>query len=100
MLVHVEVAASFEFQIEATMMREQLKHVIEKANAGRNLVSPMALDRERHLDVRLLAQAFDAALSHSLETPDAIASSCKVSSSAVSRRSVCVRGPRVIRTQP
>jgi hypothetical protein len=69
MLVHIEVAAGFEFQIESAVVREQLEHVIEETDSRRNLVSAPALNRERELDVRLLAQPLDAALSHGLETP-------------------------------
>ena len=44
-LVHVEVARGLERQVEAAVLGEQLQHVIEEADAGRDLVAAAALDR-------------------------------------------------------
>jgi hypothetical protein len=81
MLVDIEVAASFELEIEPAVMREQLEHVIEKTNSSRNLIVAAAFDRERHLYTRLLAHTLDAALSHRTHraTPCAVPSSSNVS---------------------
>ena len=52
-LVDVEIALTRELEIEAAVAREQLEHVIEEANAGRDLVFAGALDGERQIDLRL-----------------------------------------------
>ncbi len=52
-LIDVQIALARELEIEATMAREELKHVIEEANARRDLVFAGALDGERQIDLRL-----------------------------------------------
>ena len=42
-----------ELEIEAAVAREQLEHVIEEANARRDLVLARAVDGERQRDLRL-----------------------------------------------
>ena len=41
-LIDIEVAGRFQFQIEAAMVREQFQHVIEEADAGGDLVASPA----------------------------------------------------------
>ena len=68
-LIDVEVAASFQFEIEAAVVREQFEHVIEEADAGRDLITATAFDGQSdNSDVRLFAGAFDAAFSHSSDS--------------------------------
>jgi hypothetical protein len=50
MLVHIQVAARAEIEIEAAMTREKLQHVIEKANAGGDVVAALAIKREADAD--------------------------------------------------
>ncbi len=56
-LIDVEIAFAGEFEIEAAMAGEQLEHVIEKANAGRDLVRAAAVNGEREMDVGLVGVA-------------------------------------------
>ena len=42
-LVHVQVAACRDLQVETAVAGEKLEHVIEEANAGGNLVAPAAV---------------------------------------------------------
>jgi hypothetical protein len=57
-LIYVEVAVAFEFEIEGAMAREEFKHVIEEANAGGDFVLTGAFDRQLDGDVRLGSVAF------------------------------------------
>src|SRR5437016_308473 len=53
-LVHVQVAGGFELQVEAAVPGEQLQHVIEEADAGRDAVLSAAFNFELAGDLRLL----------------------------------------------
>src|SRR4029077_8367915 len=100
MLVHIEIAARLQSQIEAAVMREQFQHVIKEPDAGRHLVASSPFNRERDLNLRLFADPLDASFSHRCHAPCAMPSSSSVSWSAVSNRSACARGPSVMRTHP
>jgi hypothetical protein len=52
-LIHIEVAVAFEFEIEGAVACEQLQHVIEEANAGGDFVLPAAFNGEFDGDARL-----------------------------------------------
>ncbi len=58
-LVDVEVARRSDRQIEAAMPRDQIQHVVEEANARLDVVPPVALDAEAHLDPGLARAAVD-----------------------------------------
>ena len=45
-LIHIEIAVALQLQIEGAVPRKQLQHVIEEANAGRDLVPALAFDRQ------------------------------------------------------
>src|SRR5437899_1481273 len=53
MLVDVQVAARFEFEVERAVPREELQHVVEKAHAGGDGVASAAIQAEPGADVRL-----------------------------------------------
>ena len=53
MLIDVQVAARLEIQVEAAVPGEKLQHVIEKANAGRDLVSAAAVQIQAPADIGL-----------------------------------------------
>ena len=61
MLIDVEIAGGFHLQIEAAVPRDQIEHVIEKANAGVVLVVALAVERQRDLDLRFLGPPIDHA---------------------------------------
>ena len=42
-LIHIQIAVGFQLQIEAAVLGEQLQHVIEEADAGRDLDSGRGL---------------------------------------------------------
>jgi hypothetical protein len=52
-LIDVEVAAGLEREIEAAVLREQLEHMVEKANARRYIVATASFELERALDLGL-----------------------------------------------
>ena len=68
MLIHVEVAFGVELEIEPAVLREKLQHVIEEANAGRNLVAAAAFDLQTARDARLFRVSLDRCPSHSVKT--------------------------------
>ena len=45
-LVHIEITVALEAQIEGTVPREKLQHVVKETNAGRNLVLSSTFDGE------------------------------------------------------
>jgi len=45
-LIDVEIAIGFEFQVERAVFREKLQHVIEETNARGDFVTAAALDAE------------------------------------------------------
>src|SRR4029077_6994290 len=96
-LIDVKVAAGFELEVEASVMGEEFEHVVEEADARRDIVRAAALDSERSLDLRLFADAVDGAFSHERDAPWRIESSSKTSSRAANRQSVCCSVPRVKR---
>ena len=58
-LVHIEIAIGFQLEVEAAVLREQLQHVIEEADAGRDLIASAAFDAQFGGDARLFGVAFD-----------------------------------------
>ena len=59
MLVDVEIAFGRELEIEGAVFGEELQHVIEEADAGRDLVPAAALDAEFAADLRFLCVALE-----------------------------------------
>ena len=57
MLVHVEVAAGDEFQIEAAVARDLFEHVIEEADAGINVRLAASIEIELQTDIGFLGFA-------------------------------------------
>jgi hypothetical protein len=53
MLIDVEIAARVDRQVERAVAREQLQHVVEKADAGPHLIPALAVQAERQRDLRL-----------------------------------------------
>src|SRR4051794_32484111 len=64
MLVDIEVATSFEFEIKSAVFCEQFEHVVEEANSGRDFVSPRAIQPQMTSDLRLFRISLDFCLSH------------------------------------
>ena len=64
MLIDVEVARCAQLEIEAAVTREQLEHVIEKPDAGADVVTALAVERQRQRDLRLGRDTFDGGAPH------------------------------------
>src|SRR5690606_25916292 len=87
-LIHVEIARGLQLQVEAAMLGKQLEHVVEKPDAGADLVPSLALDPEGDPDLRLAGLADDYALAQ------------RISSMAAMHCAVCSTSPVVMRMQP
>jgi len=87
MLIDIEVAVCGKLEIEAAVPCEQLEHVIEKPDAGVDVVTSFAIERQLERDLSLGRHTCDAALSHTSH------------SSAVTNLRVCSTTPAVMRKQ-
>src|SRR5579884_4457561 len=58
-LVYVEITLAEQLQIKCSVPREEFEHVVEKTNAGTDLVSPCALNREAQRNLRFRCFAID-----------------------------------------
>jgi hypothetical protein len=63
-LVDIQVAGGLQLQIESAVFRKQLQHVIEKADAGGDVVLSPAVDFQRAADLRFLCVPLNASRSH------------------------------------
>src|SRR5439155_20941278 len=88
MLIDVEVAGGLDLEIESAMTRDQLQHVIEKADPGVNPVASSAVERQPQRDLRLSRAAADYGAAHS------------TSSITAMQRRVCSTIPAAMRMQP
>src|SRR3546814_13191080 len=64
MLVDVEIALGGDLQVDQRMARKLLQHVIEKADTGRNLVHPGAVEVQLDQDLRFGRIASDGGGAH------------------------------------
>ena len=58
-LIDVKIAHGFQLQIEAAVLGEELQHVIQEANAGRDFIAAFAFDFERAADLRFFGIALN-----------------------------------------
>jgi hypothetical protein len=54
MIVNVQIAATFRFEVKESVPREQFQHVIEEGDAGVDARVPASVERERDARLRLL----------------------------------------------
>ena len=85
-LVHVQVTACDQIEIERPVPRDLLEHVIEKADAGVNVRLSAAVEIQLQLDAGFVRGAVDRCSSH------------RSSSNCRSTRRVCESVPKVMRT--
>jgi hypothetical protein len=57
MLIHVEIAFGIQGEVEATVFGEQLQHVVEETDAGRDVIAAAAFDFQDAGDAGLLSVA-------------------------------------------
>jgi hypothetical protein len=63
-VVDVQIALGLECNVDAGMAGEQVEHVVEEADAGRDRRYAGAIEIERDLDVGFLGGALDRAFAH------------------------------------
>ena len=59
MLIDVEIAFRFQTEIEGAMTRDEIEHVIEKANAGRNARRAAAVQIDAHANIGFVGLAME-----------------------------------------
>ena len=64
MLIDVEIAGGAHLEIERAVARHQLEHVIEKADAGTDVVAALAFDAEADANLRLARFSVDYGTAH------------------------------------
>jgi hypothetical protein len=65
MLVDVEITRGVDVEIEAAVPRDELEHVIEKSDSGRDSITPTPVELETERDRRFLGLPIDYAAPHS-----------------------------------
>ena len=60
-VVDVQVALGLDRDVDARVARQQIEHVVEEADAGRDVRDALAVEIDRDLDVGLLGGALDRA---------------------------------------
>ena len=63
-VVDVQVALGLDGQVDAGMARQQVEHVVEEADAGRDRRRAGAVEIDRDLDVGFLGGALDRTFAH------------------------------------
>ena len=63
-VVDMEIAVGLDRDVDARMPRQQVEHVVEEADTGRNLGHACAVEVDRNLDVGLLGLALDGRRAH------------------------------------
>ena len=63
-VVDMQVALGLDREVDARMARQQVEHVVEEADAGRDRRRAGAVEIDLDLDVGLLGLALDRALAH------------------------------------
>src|SRR5258708_16741544 len=91
-LVNVQIAVHLQRQVERAMSSEQLHHVIEKADTGRDLVASTTFDAELQPDRPLPAATVDPHPPHNTSSSAAIARRASSTIPAV-MRSACSHPP-------
>src|SRR4051794_19033540 len=87
-LIDVEIARRLDLQVEHAVPCEQLEHVVQKADAGADVVLAAAVDRERQRNLRLRGPPVDYHTPH------------RTSSITAMQRFVCSTMPVAIRRHP
>ena len=63
-MIDVQVTLGLDGQINPRMARQEIKHMVEKADAGRDGRRALAVEIDRDLDVGFLGGALDGGLAH------------------------------------
>jgi hypothetical protein len=63
------IAIRLDRDVDARMPRQQIEHMVEEADTGRNLGYACAIEVYRNLDVGLLGLALDGRYAHEMGFP-------------------------------
>jgi hypothetical protein len=63
-MVDVQIALGLDRDVDARVPREQIEHMVEKANAGRDRRATRAIEIDFDLNVGFLGLSLDGALAH------------------------------------
>src|SRR5215813_10850505 len=99
MLVNVQIALCFQFQIKRSMAGKKLQHVVKEPDSCGNLIFSPALDHQRELDVCFRGGAVQCGLSHEVACRTADFSST-ISLSAATTLSISCCVPMLMRMHP
>src|SRR3954464_11965280 len=72
-LIDIEVPSRLDAQVEGAVAGDELEHVVEKTDAGRDLVLALALEHDRERDLGLGRAPVDHRAAHSTSSITAIA---------------------------
>src|SRR5438445_3470751 len=102
MLVDIEIAIGLEREIEATMLREQLQHVIEEADSGGDPVVSAVFDLELAGDLRLPGVTLHGGGSHRMSASSSwlMSSSTALACSSLNRAQSSSRRALVLDAMP
>src|SRR6185437_4325134 len=102
MLVHVEIAARGEIQIEGAVPRDLLEHVIEKTNAGPDARAALPIQIYAHANLGFAGHAVHGCLSHWRPHLNVLGMGFlgRIRSSSRRNRRACRVVPSVMRTYP
>ena len=95
-VVDMQVALGLDGQVDARMARQQIEHVVEEADAGRNRRCAGAVEIDRDLDVGFLGGALDAGLAHaeSLKPPGLLSGTGRLRHCSIAARLWADESPR------
>src|SRR5260370_37878193 len=96
-LVDIEIALGLNLEVENTVTREQLQHVVEKADARLYFVPTATFDGQSQPDIGFRGRAMEGGLPH-FDTPGR--SLQPICSSTDTTRSISACVPTLMRTQP
>src|SRR5438874_194708 len=87
MLIDIEVASCFQRKIKSAVFRKKFEHVVEKTNAGRDLVTAAAVDHEPRGDLRFFRFPFNGRFAHQSTSSISLMFSITASAPSASRSS-------------
>jgi hypothetical protein len=68
MLIHVEISARLDLQVERAVARDELEHVVEKPYAGRDAVLSVPVERDPDAHMGFGRSAVDYRAPHSVSS--------------------------------
>src|SRR5262245_34273796 len=77
-VINLQIALARDFEVEKPVAREQVEHVVEERNAGRDCAFSLPVEVELEMDVSLFGRALDFSLTrHKKKSPSKRRSICR-----------------------